>query len=143
MTTIVRALAGLLAAALLAPVSGAIAAPVARGGLEPNLSHLALSYPAIHAVGVKGTHLPGATHLLFTMTADALVRIKLKDTNPYGLTRAFDVDLPAGDNVVRITAKVDGTKLPPGKYDVVVKAHNSYGSSDRFVLKLRIVGRKG
>jgi hypothetical protein len=115
----------------------------ARGGLEPNLSNLHLTYPAIHAVGVKGTHLPGRTHLLLTLTAAALLRVKLRDTNPYGLRRAFDIELPAGDSAVAITARIDGTKMPPGKYDVVVKAHNSAGSSDRFRLRLKIVGKKG
>jgi hypothetical protein len=38
--------------------------------------------------------------------------------------------------------RVDGTKLPPGRYKVVVKAHNSAGSSARRTLKLRIVGEK-
>jgi hypothetical protein len=50
---------------------------------------------------------------------------------------------PAGDADVPITARVDGTKLPPGKYDVVVKAHSPNGSSNKKYLRLRIVGRNG
>jgi hypothetical protein len=139
-----RAVAALLGSAALA--FGVLTAPApadARDGVEPVLSNLNLTYPAIHAVGVKGTHLPRTTHLLLTVQADALLRVRLKDTNPYGISRAFNVDITAGQNAVPITARVDGTKMPPGRYKVVVKAHNSAGSSDRFRLNLKIVGKNG
>jgi hypothetical protein len=137
---VTTALAGAaLGAALLA------APPVAdaREGLGPELSHLNLTYPAIHAVGVKGTHVPRKTLLLVTLDVDATLRVRVKDTDPYGLSRAFNVDLPAGDSRVPITARVDGTKMPPGRYVVVVKTHDSVGSSDKFRLHLRIVGKHG
>jgi hypothetical protein len=139
MRTFARTLVGAtLAAALLAPQSAQ-----AQHGVRPVLSGLALTYPGIHAVGVTGTHLPRKTHLLLTLNVDALVRIRVKDTNPYGLSRAFNVALPAGASKVPITARVDGTKMPPGRYHVVIKAHSAEGSSDRFRLKLRIVGKNG
>jgi hypothetical protein len=128
-------------AALVAPAQAAQAD--ARLAGEPVLSAMSLTYPAIHAVGVTGTHFPRKTHLLLTLNVPALVRIRVKDTDPYGLSRAFNVNLPAGHSKVGITARVDGTKLPPGRYRVILKAHNSEGSSDKFRLKLRIVGKNG
>jgi len=110
---------------------------------DPQLSDLSLTEPAIHAVGVTGTGLPKKTHLLLALSEPSLVRIRVKDTDPYGLSRAFNVDLPAGAADVPISARVDGTKLPPGKYRVVVKAHSSNGSSDKLYLRLRIVGKNG
>ena len=132
-------MAVLVAAALLA------AAPHADATLrqDPQLSDLSLPEPAIHAVGVTGTGLPKKTHLLLTLSEPSLVRIRVKDTDPYGLSRAFNVNLPAGAADVPISARVDGTKLPPGKYRVVVKAHSSNGSSDKLYLRLRIVGKNG
>ena len=132
-------MAVLVAAAVLA------AAPHADATLrqDPQLSDLSLTEPAIHAVGVTGTGLPKKTHLLLTLSEPSLVRIRLKDTDPYGLSRAFNVDLPAGAADVPISARVDGTKLPPGKYRVVVKAHSPNGSSDKLYLRLRIVGKNG
>jgi hypothetical protein len=139
MRSLPRAVAVLLAAAVLA------AAPHADATLrqDPQLSDLSLTEPAIHAVGVTGTGLPKKTHLLLTLSEPSLVRIRVKDTDPYGLSRAFNVDLPAGAADVPISARVDGTKLPPGKYRVVVKAHSSNGSSDKLYLRLRIVGKNG
>jgi len=139
MRSLPRAVAVLVAAALLA------AAPHADAALRqgPQLSVLSLTEPAIHAVGVTGTGLPKKTHLLLTLSEPSLVRIRVKDTDPYGLSRAFNVDLPAGAADVPISARVDGTKLPPGKYRVVVKAHSSNGSSDKKYLRLRIVGKNG
>ncbi len=132
-------MAVLVAAALLA------AAPHADAALRqgPQLSALSLTEPAIHAVGVTGTGLPKKAHLLLTLSEPSLIRIRVKDTDPYGLSRAFNVDLPAGAADVPISARVDGTKLPPGKYRVVVKAHSPNGSSDKKYLRLRIVGRNG
>jgi hypothetical protein len=132
----------LLALALLAALVAPPHAAQARG-VEPQLSAMSLTYPAIHAVGVRGTHFPRKTHLLLTLNVPALVRVRVKDTNPYGLSRAFNVDLPAGPSTIGITARVDGTKLPPGRYRVIFKAHNADGSSDKFRLKLRIVGKDG
>ena len=132
-------MAVLVAAAVLA------AAPHADATLrqDPQLSDLSLTEPAIHAVGVTGTGLPKKTHLLLALSEPSLVRIRVKDTDPYGLSRAFNVDLPAGAADVPISARVDGTKLPPGKYRVVVKAHSPNGSSDKLYLRLRIVGKNG
>lgn len=110
---------------------------------DPHLSGLSLTEPAIHAVGVTGTGLPKKTHLLFTLSEPSLVRIRVKDIDPYGLSRAFNVTLPTGNADVPISARVDGTELPPGKYRVVVKAHSPNGSSDQKYLRLRIVGRNG
>jgi len=129
----------LVAAAVLA------AAPHADATLrqDPQLSDLSLTEPAIHAVGVTGTGLPKKTHLLLTLSEPSLVPIRVKDVDPYGLSRAFNVTLPAGAADVPISARVDGTKLPPGKYRVVVKAHSPNGSSDKLYLRLRIVGKNG
>ena len=132
-------MAVLVATALVVPATSADAA-LRR---EPHLSTLSLTEPAIHAVGVTGTGLPKKTHLLLTLSEPALVRIRVKDTDPYGLSRAFNVNLPAGAADVPISARVDGTKLPPGKYRVVVKAHSPNGSSDKVYLRLRIVGKNG
>jgi hypothetical protein len=139
MRTLPRAMAVLVAAALV------VSAPSADAALrrEPQLSALSLTEPAIHAVGVTGTGLPKKTHLLLTLSEPSLVRIRVKDTDPYGLSRAFNVNLPAGAADVPISARVDGTKLPPGKYRVVVKAHSPNGSSDKKYLRLKIVGKNG
>ena len=110
---------------------------------DPHLSELSLTEPAIHAVGVTGTGLPKKTHLLFTLSELSLVRVRVKDTDPYGLSRAFNVNLPAGKADVPISARVDGTKLPPGQYRIIVKAHSPNGSSDKKYLRLRIVGKNG
>jgi hypothetical protein len=110
---------------------------------DPQLTGLSLTEPAIHAVGVTGTGLPKKTHLLLTLSEPALVRVRIKDTDPYGLIRAFNVTLPAGDADVPISARVDGTRLPPGRYEVVVKAHSPDGSSNKKSLRLRIVGKNG
>ena len=93
------------------------------------MSALWLTEPAILAFGVSGTGLQKKPHMWCT--------------DPYGLSRAFNVDLPAGAADVPISARVDGTKLPPGKYRVVVKAHSPNGSSDKKYLRLRIVGKNG
>jgi len=139
MRSLHRVVAALVAASIV--VSGASADAAQRQG--PQLSELSLTERAIHAVGVTGTGLPKKTHLLLTLSEPSLVRIRVKDTDPYGLSRAFNVDLPAGAADVPISARVDGTKLPPGKYRVVVKAHSSNGSSDKLYLRLRIVGKNG
>ena len=110
---------------------------------DPQLSALSLTEPAIHAVGVTGTGLPKKTHLLLTLSEPSLVRVRVKDTDPYGVSRAFNVNLPAGAADVAFSARVDGTKLPPGKYRVVVKAHSPNGSSDKKYLHLKIVGKNG
>ncbi len=110
---------------------------------EPQVGGLSLTEPAIHAVGVTGTGLPKKTHVLFTLSEASLVRIRVKDTDPYGLSRAFNVTLPAGSADVPISARVDGTKLPPGRYRIVVKAHSPNGSSDKKYLRLKIVGKDG
>ena len=131
-----------LLAALLAPPQAAHARADARAG-EPVLSRMSLTYAAIHAVGVKGTHFPRKTQLMLTLNVPALVRIRVKDDDLSGLSRAFNVNLPAGRSKVGITARVDGTNLPPGRYRVILKAHNAEGASDKFRLKLRIVGKNG
>ncbi len=110
---------------------------------DPQLTGLSLTEPAIHAVGVTGTGLPKKTHLLLSLSEPSLVRIRVKDTDPYGLSRAFNVNLPAGAADVAISARVDGTKLPPGRYRLVVKAHSPNGSSDKKYLHLKIVGKDG
>ena len=142
MRIVARIASAVLAVTLLAPVAAQSRPASAQAG-EPVLSAMSLTYPAIHAVGVTGTHFPRKTHLLLTLNVPALVRIRVKDTDPYGLSRAFNVSLPAGPSKVGINARVDGTKLPPGSYRVIFKAHNSEGSSDKFRLKLRIVGKNG
>ena len=144
MKTLVRAALGAaLAAVLIAPLPAqARLSAQARGG-APVLSGLGLTYSAIHAVGVKGSPFPKKTQLLLRLNVAALVRIRVKDVDPYGLARAFNVALPAGKSMVPISARVDHTKMPPGRYEVVVKAHNAEGASDKFTLKLRIVGKKG
>ena len=139
MRSLPGAAAVLVAAVLVVPSSPADAA-LRR---EPQVSQLSLTYPAIHAVGVTGTGLPKKTHLLLSLSEPSLVRIRVKDTDPYGLSRAFNVNLPAGAADVPISARVDGTKLPPGKYRVVVKAHSPNGSSDKKYLRLKIVGKNG
>jgi hypothetical protein len=138
MRTLPRAVAVLIAALV-------VLAPPADAALrqDPQLGALSLTEPAIHAVGVTGTGLPKKTHLLLTLSEPSLVRIRVKDTDPYGLSRAFNVDLPAGPVDVPISARVDGTRLPPGKYRVVVKAHSPNGSSDKKYLRLEIVGKNG
>jgi len=138
MRNLPRAVAVLVAALV-------VLAPTAEAALrqEAQLSALSLTEPAIHAVGVTGTGLPKKTHLLLTLSEPSLVRIRVKDTDPYGLSRAFNVNLPAGAADVPISSRVDGTKLPPGKYRVVVKAHSPNGSSDKKYLRLRIVGNNG
>jgi hypothetical protein len=135
------ALAGALGTALLVAPAASVSAADPEGP-APALTGLALTHPAIHAVGVEGTGVPKKTRLELTLNVAALVRVRVKDTDPYGLSRAFNSDLPAGASAVTFSARVDGTKLPPGKYDVVVKAHNSSGSSPKMYLRLRIVGNK-
>jgi len=143
MRTLPRALGVLVAAALVVPATSAATSAAASLRQDPQLSALSLTEPAIHAVGVTGTGLPKKTHLLLTLSEPSLVRIRVKDSDPYGLSRAFNVNLPAGPAAVPISARVDGTKLPPGKYRVVVKAHSPSGSSDKKYLRLKIVGRNG
>jgi hypothetical protein len=139
MWSLPRVVAVLVAVAVVAPAATADASM----RQDPQLSALSLTEPAIHAVGVTGTGLPKKTHLLLTLSEPSLVRIRVKDTDPYGLSRAFNVNLPAGSADVAFSARVDGTKLPPGKYRVVVKAHSPNGSSDKKYLRLRIVGKNG
>jgi len=112
--------------------------PVAK----PVLSKLELTAKKIRAVGVKGVNAPKKTKLKLTLNVDAMVRVRLKAVDPNGLKRAFNTDLLAGARTITITARVDGTKLPPGRYKVIVKAHNSSGSSAKKTLHLKIVGPK-
>jgi hypothetical protein len=138
---VARALVGALAtAALLAVAPGSASA--GRQGVEPVLSHVELTEPKIHAVGAEHTGVPKRTKLKLTLNVPAMVRVRVRDLDPYGLRRAFNQDVPAGESAITITARVDGTKLPPGKYEVVVKAHNPDGSSQKLRLHLRIVGEK-
>ncbi len=134
--TMVGATPSALAGTAVADVRGAVA------GVEPELSHVELTRPKIHAIGAEHTGVPKKTKLLLTLNVPAMVRVRVKDLDPYGLARAFNRDLPAGPSAVAIIARVDGTKLPPGKYQVVVKAHNPDGSSAKVRLRLRIVGEK-
>jgi hypothetical protein len=106
----------------------------------PVLSEVSLTKPQIHAVGAVGTGLPKRTRLKLTLDVPALVRIRVKAISPYGLSRAFNVMLPAGSSAVPISARVDHTKMPPGGYKVVVKAHTADGSSTKKFLHLKIVG---
>ena len=138
-----RFLPRIVAALVVAPLVLPAASAEAAQRLDPQLSALSLTEPAIHAVGVTGTGLPKKTQLLLTLSEPSLVRIRVKDTDPYGLSRAFNVNLPAGAADVAISARVDGTKLPPGKYEVVVKAHSPNGSSAKKYLRLKIVGKNG
>ena len=135
------AVAASLAGAVLTAAFGASAD--ATAGLEPVLSHVELTNPKIHAVGAEHTGAPKKTKLKLTLNVPAMVRVRVKDTDPYGLSRAFNTDLPAGASAITFSARVDGTKLPPGKYEVVVKAHNPDGSSQKLRLHLRIVGENG
>ena len=130
-------MAVLVAAALLVPATSADAA-LRRG---PQLSALSLTEPAIHAVGVTGTGLPKKTHLLLTLSEPSLVRIRVKDTDPYGLSRAFDVNLPAGAADVRSAPGTDRTMLPPARARSA-KAHSPNGSSDKKYLRLKIVEQR-
>jgi hypothetical protein len=107
------------------------------------MTGLELTHPKIEAVGVDLAGVPQKTRLRLTLNVPALVRVRVKDTDPFGLSRVFNTDLPAGASAITISARVDRTKLPPGKYDVVVKAHNSSGSSPKMYLHLRIVGKNG
>lgn len=134
------AAAGTVAVLLAVPSTVVARADVVDGVPEPVLSHVGLTNPAIHAIGAEHTGVPKKTKLELTLSVPAMVRVRVKDLNPYGLRRAFNRDLPAGASAVAIIARVDGTKLPPGKYEVVVKAHNSAGSSKKVFLRLRIVG---
>jgi hypothetical protein len=118
------------------------AADDSGGVSEPHLAGVELTHPRIHAVGAEHTGLPKKTRLKLTLNVAALVRVRVKDTNPYGIGRVFSTDLPAGASAITFSARVDGTKLPPGTYDVVVKAHNPEGSSKKVFLPLRIVGEK-
>ena len=134
-------MAGLVLAAALLVLPTAPAGSVARTeSLLPVLSDLSLTNTQIHSVGAVGTGLPKRTKLKLTLNVAALVRIRVKAISPYGLSRAFNATLPAGSSAVTFSARVDGTKLPPGGYKVVVKAHTSDGSSDKKILRLKIVG---
>ena len=112
-------------------------------GIEPVLSHVELTQPKIHAIGAEHTGVPKKTRLMLTLNVEAMVRVRVRDLDPYGLRRAFNRDLPAGASAIAMIARVDGTKLPPGRYEVVVKAHNPDGSSQKVRLRLRIVGENG
>jgi len=135
-------MAGALLATCLLVLPTAPAGAVARSDetLLPVLSELSLTNTQIHAVGAVGTGLPKKTKLKLTLNVAALVRIRVKAISPYGLSRAFNVTLPAGSSAVTISARVDHTKMPPGGYKVVVKAHASDGSSAKKFLHLKIVG---
>jgi hypothetical protein len=114
---------------------------IARSQVSPPvLSDLSLTKTQIHSVGAVGTGLPKKTRLKLTLNVAALVRIRVKAISPYGLSRAFNVTLPAGSSAVPISARVDHTKMPPGGYKVVVKAHTADGSSNKKFLHLKIVG---
>jgi hypothetical protein len=133
-------------AAVLGCVAFAVAPDVTTAdpeGPEPVLTGLELTHTRIEAVGADVAGVPEKTRLKLTLNVAAMVRVRVKDTDPYGLSRAFNKDLPEGASAIRISARVDGTKLPPGKYEVVVKAHNSSGSSPKMYLTLRIVGKRG
>jgi len=134
--------AGVVLAATLLVLPTAAAGSVARTDESPLpvLSDLSLTNTQIHSVGAVGTGLPKRTKLKLTLNAAALVRIRVKAISPYGLSRAFNATLPAGASAVTFSARVDGTKLPPGGYKVVVKAHNADGSSAKKILRLKIVG---
>ena len=106
----------------------------------PVVSDLSLTHTQIHSVGATGTGLPKKTKLRLTLNLDALVRVRVKAISPEGLSRAFNVMLPAGASAVTFSARVDHTKLPPGGYKVVVKAHSADGSSAKKYLRLKIVG---
>ena len=101
MRSLPRTAALLVAAALVVPGTSAHAA-LRR---DPQVSLLSLTEPAIHAVGVTGTGLPKKTHLLLTLSEPSLVRVLVKDVDPYGLSRAFTVTLPAGAGDVPISAR--------------------------------------
>jgi hypothetical protein len=138
----VATMAGAVLATGLLVLQTAPAGSVASSNVTtlPVLSELSLTNTQIHAVGAEGTALPKRTKLKLTLNVDALVRIRVKAIDPYGLSRAFNVTLPAGPSAVTFSARVDGTRLPPGGYKVVVKAHSADGSSDKKFLRLKIVG---
>jgi hypothetical protein len=119
---------------------GAVAAGSVGSAPEPVLTGLSLTHPKIHAIGAEGTGVPKRTRLKLTLDVPAMVRVRVKDVDPYGLSRAFNTDLAAGSSAISFNARIDHTLLPPGRYQVVVKAHNSSGSSPKHVLRLRIVG---
>jgi hypothetical protein len=118
----------------------AVGSVVGSKAAPPVLSDLSLTKTQIHSVGAVGTGLPKRTKLKLTLDVAALVRIRVKAISPYGLSRAFNVTLPAGSSAVPISARVDHTKMPPGGYKVVVKAHTADGSSTKKFLHLKIVG---
>ncbi len=118
------------------PTSTPTVSPVPK----PVLSKLSLTKTRIHAVGAVGTGLPKKTKLKLTLNVEALVRVRVKAISPDGPSRAFNTTLPAGSSAVPLSARIDHTKMPPGRYKVVVKAHNASGSSAKKVLHLKIVG---
>jgi hypothetical protein len=143
---LLRRVAGVVSAAalVLSSTSYAGAAADDTDGLpEPRLSNLELTNPVIHAIGAEHTGVPKKTKLKLTLDMAATVRVRVKDVDPYGLSRVFSTELPAGPSVVPMIARIDGTKMPPGKYRVLVKAHSSSGSSEKLVLRLRIIGENG
>jgi hypothetical protein len=107
---------------------------------KPQLTGVKLTKKTIHVV--KSDEKPRSTKLKLTLNTAAKVVVKIKRTQKVkGKTVKAKVtkSLKAGKSAIRLTNKIGGTKLPPGKYKVTVTAKNSVGTSVAVVRKLTII----
>ena len=107
---------------------------------KPILSGVKLTRKTIHVVG--SDERPRATKLKLSLNVDATVVVKLKRTakvDGKAMKAKLSRAMKSGQQAVRLTSKVGGKKLAPGKYRITVRATNSVGSSAVTTVKLKVV----
>ena len=107
---------------------------------KPALTGVRLTKKTIHVVGSDES--PRATKVKLRLNADARVVVKLKRTEKIdgkAVNAKTAKALHAGKGAIRLASKVGGKKLPPGIYQVTVRARNAAGFSATKTLKLTIV----
>jgi hypothetical protein len=91
---------------------------------------------AIHRVGSSRS--PRKVRARITLTQGAKVTVKVKRVGRSKVVTDVTKRLAAGDRTMRLTSRIGGRSLAPGRYSLVVRAKNGHGTSRAVKVPLRI-----
>jgi hypothetical protein len=91
---------------------------------------------AIHRVGSSRS--PRKVRARITLTQGAKVTVQVKRVGRPKVVTRVTKRLAAGDRTMRLTSRIGGRSLAPGRYSLVVRAKNGHGTSRAVKVPLRI-----